>query len=67
MFGHNLYRFGSFEIFKTRDMLTGRMGPSVGLKDLLFQLVDYVTETFYPEVLMYTNSEAIYKLGTLSR
>lgn len=28
------------------------MGPSVGLTDLLHQLVDYVTENFYPEVII---------------
>ena len=45
-----IFRFGSFEIFKPRDMLTGRAGPSVGLTDILNQLVDYVIENFYPEV-----------------
>ena len=43
-------RFGSFEIFKTRDRVTGRVGPSVGWVDILHQLLDYVTKTFYPEV-----------------
>ena len=43
-------RFGSFEIFKTRDRVTGRAGPSVGRIDILHQLLDYVTSTFYPEV-----------------
>ena len=43
-------RFGSFEIFKTRDSVTGRAGPSVGRVDILHQLLDYVTKTFYPEV-----------------
>ena len=45
-----LCRFGSFEIFKTRDPLTGRTGPSVGRVDILHQLLDYTIEMFYPEV-----------------
>ena len=45
-----LYRFGSFEIFKPRDRVTGRVGPSVGRGDILEQLLDYVIKTFYPEV-----------------
>ena len=44
------YRFGSFEIFKARDPRTGRSGPSVGRTDILHQLLDYTTSTFYPEV-----------------
>ena len=32
-------RFGSFEIFKTRDPLTGRSGPSVGRKDILVYIM----------------------------
>ncbi len=51
-----IFRFGSFEIFKTRDMTTGRTGPSVGLTDILHQLVDYVIENFYPEVCMYVHA-----------
>ena len=43
-------RFGSFEIFKTRDPLTGRSGPSVGRKDILVTLLDYVISAHYPEV-----------------
>ena len=43
-------RFGSFEIFKTRDPYTGRVGPSVGRLDLLHQLVDFTIEMYYPEV-----------------
>lgn len=46
-----LARFGSFEIFKPRDSETGRVAPSVGRVDILHQLLDYVIETFYPEVL----------------
>ena len=43
-------RFGTFEIFKTRDELTGRFGPSVGRMDMLEQLFDYVIETFYSNI-----------------
>ena len=48
---YNYRRFGSFEIFKTQDPITGRSGPSVGRTDILHQLLDYTTSTFYPEVL----------------
>ena len=30
--------------------MTGRIGPSVGRTDILHQLLDYTTSTFYPEV-----------------
>ncbi|KAG2469110.1 SELO protein, partial [Polypterus senegalus] len=43
-------RFGSFEIFKAEDEMTGRQGPSAGLDDLRTQLLDYVIDTFYPEL-----------------
>lgn len=43
-------RFGSFEIFKTLDNFTGRVGPSVGRKDILLQLLNYAIETFFPEI-----------------
>jgi uncharacterized protein YdiU (UPF0061 family) len=43
-------RFGSFEIFKTRDRETGRVGPSVGRQDILHQLLDFVTQSYYPQV-----------------
>ncbi|KAG9331241.1 hypothetical protein JZ751_019716 [Albula glossodonta] len=43
-------RFGSFEIFKPMDEFTGRQGPSVGRSDIKAQLLDYVIETFYPEI-----------------
>lgn len=44
------YRFGSFEIFKVRDIVTGRVGPSVGRMDILHQLLDHTTRSFFPEV-----------------
>lgn len=43
-------RFGSFEIFKKPDGLTGRRGPSAGQKDILVRLLEYVIETFYPKI-----------------
>ncbi|XP_054162750.1 protein adenylyltransferase SelO, mitochondrial-like [Oppia nitens] len=43
-------RFGSFEIFKTIDPMTGRRGPSVGRKDILLILTKYTIETFFPEI-----------------
>ncbi|CAF2391635.1 unnamed protein product [Rotaria sp. Silwood2] len=43
-------RFGSFEIFKPIDPLTGRKGPSVGRYDILKTLLNYVISTFYPEI-----------------
>ncbi len=49
-----LYRFGSFEIFKTQDPVTMRTGPSVGLDELLYKLVDYTIQSYYPKVLSYT-------------
>ncbi|KAF5897516.1 selenoprotein O [Clarias magur] len=43
-------RFGSFEIFKEEDELTGRQGPSYGCNEIRTQMLDYVIETFYPEI-----------------
>ncbi|KAL2102289.1 hypothetical protein ACEWY4_001457 [Coilia grayii] len=43
-------RFGSFEIFLPADDFTGRQGPSVGQHELRAQLLDYVIETFYPDI-----------------
>ncbi|CAG2181014.1 unnamed protein product, partial [Oppiella nova] len=43
-------RFGSFEIFKTVDPMTGRRGPSVGRNDILLSLIEYTIETFFPEI-----------------
>ena len=52
---HNLsspyfFRFGSFEIFKPEDNMTGRSGPSVGRSDILKQMLDYSISTFYPQI-----------------
>ncbi|KAF5394993.1 hypothetical protein PHET_09008 [Paragonimus heterotremus] len=43
-------RFGSFEITKPPDTLTGRRGPSFGNHTILPQLTAYVIEQFYPEI-----------------
>uniref|UniRef100_A0A3Q3BSH3 Selenoprotein O n=2 Tax=Kryptolebias marmoratus TaxID=37003 RepID=A0A3Q3BSH3_KRYMA len=43
-------RFGSFEIFKPADELTGRQGPSYGQDEIRAQMLDYVIEMFYPEI-----------------
>uniref|UniRef100_W5LL81 Selenoprotein O n=2 Tax=Astyanax mexicanus TaxID=7994 RepID=W5LL81_ASTMX len=43
-------RFGSFEIFKQMDEFTGRQGPSYGHDEIRTQMLDYVIETFYPEI-----------------
>ncbi|KAM4573370.1 selenoprotein O1 [Odontesthes bonariensis] len=43
-------RFGSFEIFKQADELTGRQGPSYGRDEIRGQMMDYVIEMFYPEI-----------------
>lgn len=45
-----MFRFGSFEIVKQADLMTGRRGPSAGRKDILIKLLDYVIKTFYPQV-----------------
>nr|DBA31267.1 TPA: hypothetical protein GDO54_007143 [Pyxicephalus adspersus] len=43
-------RFGSFEIFKPVDEMTGRQGPSVGRDDIRIQMLDYAIGTFYPDI-----------------
>lgn len=43
-------RFGSFEIFKPLDPLTGRVAPSVGRDELLVKLLHYTISTFYREI-----------------
>uniref|UniRef100_A0AAY5K0P7 Selenoprotein O n=1 Tax=Esox lucius TaxID=8010 RepID=A0AAY5K0P7_ESOLU len=43
-------RFGSFEIFKAPDESTGRQGPSYRHDEIRGQMMDYVIETFYPEI-----------------
>lgn len=43
-------RFGSFEIFKSTDSVTGRSGPSDGQIDLLKRLLAYTCRQYYPEI-----------------
>mmetsp|Transcript_25712 Transcript_25712/g.33684 ORF Transcript_25712/g.33684 Transcript_25712/m.33684 type:complete len:725 (+) Transcript_25712:68-2242(+) len=43
-------RFGSFEIFKPRDRMTGRAGPSVGNTELLHQMLNFAIESYFPEI-----------------
>lgn len=45
-------RFGSFEICKPVDPMTGRRGPSYGMVEIIETLLEYVINTFYPEVLI---------------
>lgn len=42
-------RFGSFEIFKSRDERSGRSGPSVGNDALRVQMLDYAIRRFFPQ------------------
>ena len=46
----SLFRFGSFEIFKGADPLTGYRGPSAGRVDILRQLLAYTIDNFFPQV-----------------
>lgn len=43
-------RFGSFEITKGVDPITGRKGPSTGRTDITRAMIDYVCDTFYKDV-----------------
>uniref|UniRef100_A0A8C4N1K6 Selenoprotein O n=1 Tax=Eptatretus burgeri TaxID=7764 RepID=A0A8C4N1K6_EPTBU len=43
-------RFGSFEIFKASDPVTGHCGPSVGRSDMKATMLDYTIHTFYPDI-----------------
>ena len=60
----NFFRFGSFEIFKQRDDVTGGEGPSAGNVDLKKQLLDYILryynnvsyESFFEQVMNRTIS-----------
>ena len=42
-------RFGSFEIFKLRDSITGREGPSAGNNVMLKQMLDYILLHHFPK------------------
>eukprot|EP01088_Endostelium_zonatum_P005815 TRINITY_DN1774_c0_g1_i1.p1 TRINITY_DN1774_c0_g1~~TRINITY_DN1774_c0_g1_i1.p1 ORF type:complete len:734 (-),score=182.06 TRINITY_DN1774_c0_g1_i1:145-2082(-) len=43
-------RFGSFEIVREEDEHTGRAGPSAGNTELLTKLLEYVIQSYYPEI-----------------
>ncbi|TPP58280.1 Selenoprotein O [Fasciola gigantica] len=43
-------RFGSFEISKPKDPITGRQGPSADNPVIVQTLSNYVISTFYPEI-----------------
>jgi serine/tyrosine/threonine adenylyltransferase len=50
------FRFGSFEIFKEQDRMSGRSGPSEGLKEQMMpQMLEFVIKNHYPEI--YQSSE----------
>eukprot|EP01116_Phalansterium_solitarium_P010806 TRINITY_DN260_c2_g1_i1.p1 TRINITY_DN260_c2_g1~~TRINITY_DN260_c2_g1_i1.p1 ORF type:complete len:664 (+),score=178.54 TRINITY_DN260_c2_g1_i1:1178-3169(+) len=53
-------RFGSFEIFKPQDRLTGRVGPSVGRKELLRQMLDYTIEHHFAQLCSAPTAEERY-------
>lgn len=43
-------RFGSYEICRKQDPVTGREGPSPGNVELLKKMVDYTIQYFYPHI-----------------
>jgi len=43
-------RFGSFEIVKPTDSMTGRAGPSAGRKPILQALLNHTVDTYYPHI-----------------
>ncbi|CAK8688083.1 unnamed protein product [Clavelina lepadiformis] len=53
-------RFGSFEICKPMDLMTGREGPSVGKIEILRQLLDYSIKTFYRQIMEIQSKETQY-------
>jgi uncharacterized protein YdiU (UPF0061 family) len=57
-------RFGSFEIFKDYDSLTGHSGPSVGLeKEMLSIMLDYVAMFHFKQIwdAYSSNKEELYR------
>jgi uncharacterized protein YdiU (UPF0061 family) len=47
----SFFRFGSFEIFKDYDTLTGHQGPSVGLeKEMLAPMLDYIAKYHFKDL-----------------
>ncbi|TNV81379.1 hypothetical protein FGO68_gene17630 [Halteria grandinella] len=56
------FRFGSFEVFKERDPMSGRSGPSVGLQDDMLQhMLDFVLDHFYSDLPIPDPSLTIYQ------
>jgi uncharacterized protein YdiU (UPF0061 family) len=54
-------RFGSLEIAKDTDPMTGRGGPSEGNTQIVKQIVDYVIESYYSEIWKQSNDlESMY-------
>jgi len=47
---HSFLRFGSFEIAKGTDPITGRHGPSEGRTDIIKLLLDHVCDTLYQDI-----------------
>jgi uncharacterized protein YdiU (UPF0061 family) len=43
-------RFGSFEIVKFKDALTGRSGSSPGRKDITMTLLEFTIKNYYPHL-----------------
>jgi len=53
--GPNFFRFGSFEIFKSKGSSSwDRAGPSAGNKVLKKQLLDHIIRTYYPQLVSTT-------------
>lgn len=45
------FRFGSFEIFKPHDSMTGSQGPSVGLQGTMMpKMLNFVIKNYFPEI-----------------
>jgi len=49
-------RFGSFEIFKSTDSITGRAGPSTGQIELLRRLLNFMCRHYYSNLYSPKNS-----------
>jgi len=54
-------RFGSFQVARTTDKMTGRAGPSPKNFKLVMTLIDYVIKHHFPEIAEVENQEERYK------
>ncbi len=55
-------RFGSFEIFKDQDELSGNSGPSVGMESqMLPMLLNYIAEYHYKDLFIKFKGVELYK------